>query len=127
MKQREREINNYTVVYKPDHHKTMNGSWEGYVYEHIIVAELMLGRPLRENEDVHHIDFNVQNNLPENLLVLEHGQHRKLHNFINRYNLRDMFENTALIGHHVRKCQCCGEYLISNEKFCDKECCKCAL
>ncbi|MEC1697745.1 HNH endonuclease [Schinkia azotoformans] len=114
-----RVINGYIVVFKPDHPKSYK---DGYIYEHILVAEKMLGRPLRENEDVHHIDFNVQNNLPENLLILGHGQHRKLHNFINRYNLRPVFENTALIGHYVRKCEYCSEYLLENQKFCNKEC-----
>lgn len=114
-----RTINDYIVVKIPDHQKAMH---DGYVYEHVIVAEKMLGRPLREDEDVHHIDFNVQNNLVENLLVMNHGQHRKFHNYINRYGLRGLFEATALKGHHVRKCKFCDDYLGKKTVFCNKEC-----
>jgi len=38
-------------------------------HEHRIVAEQMLGRPLRPGEVVHHIDGNKRNNAPENLMV----------------------------------------------------------
>lgn len=114
-----REVNGYILAYKPDHPKAYK---DGYIYEHILIAEKMLGRHLEENEDVHHIDFNIQNNLHENLLVLDHGQHRKLHNFINRHNLKPIFEATATQGHHVRKCLCCNEYLVKNNVFCNSEC-----
>ncbi len=39
--------------------------------EHRVVAEEMLGRPLKPGEVVHHIDGNKQNNAPENLMVFE--------------------------------------------------------
>lgn len=112
------ETNGYVVIYKPDHPKASSGR----IYEHVLVAEKMMGRPLADNEDVHHLDFNRKNNLHQNLLVLDHGQHRKLHNFINRHGLREVFEATAKEGHHVRKCECCGEYLAKDRMFCDKEC-----
>lgn len=48
----------------------------GYVLEHILVAEKMLGRPLTETEEVHHRDLNRANNAPDNLKIyathLEH-------------------------------------------------------
>lgn len=40
-------------------------------HEHRIVAEVKLGRPLKPGEVVHHIDHNVRNNNPENLMVFE--------------------------------------------------------
>ena len=38
-------------------------------HEHRVVAEQMLGRPLREKEIVHHRDGNKRNNSPENIVV----------------------------------------------------------
>ena len=49
-------------------------------HEHRIVAEQMLGRPLKKGEVVHHIDGNKRNNQPENLLVLSsQSEHASLH------------------------------------------------
>ena len=39
------------------------------VHEHRIVAEKMLGRPLKKGEVVHHIDGDKRNNSPDNLMV----------------------------------------------------------
>jgi hypothetical protein len=39
----------------------------GYVFEHIIILEAKLGRPLAPGEVSHHIDGNKLNNHPENL------------------------------------------------------------
>jgi len=50
---------------------------------HRLVAALLLGRPLRRDEDVHHIDGNRGNNLPENLMVLSRSEHSRLH---SKYN-----------------------------------------
>ena len=43
----------------------------GLASEHRMVAEKMLGRPLKREECVHHIDFNKRNNSPENLMVFK--------------------------------------------------------
>jgi hypothetical protein len=40
-------------------------------HEHRVVAERMLGRPLRPGEVVHHIDEDKRNNNPSNLMVFE--------------------------------------------------------
>lgn len=49
------------------------------VRDHRVVAEQMLGRPLRKGEVVHHIDRNPKNNDPSNLMVLTSSEHFKLH------------------------------------------------
>ena len=41
------------------------------VHEHRVIAESMLGRPLRKGEVVHHIDFNKRNNDTKNLMVFK--------------------------------------------------------
>lgn len=53
----------------------------GYRYrgEHILKAEKALGRQLKRNECVHHIDCNTSNNDNTNLLVCERGYHSWLH------------------------------------------------
>ena len=48
---------------------------KGYVPEHRLVVAERLGRPLRKDEHVHHIDGNRQNNTDENLQLVKvnHG------------------------------------------------------
>ena len=47
----------------------------GYAYEHRVVAEQIIGRPLRKGEQVHHRDGDRTNNDPENLEVMESVAH----------------------------------------------------
>jgi len=48
-------------------------------HEHRRVAEQMLGRPLADNEIVHHKDGNKHNNSPDNLEVMTQSEHMKEH------------------------------------------------
>lgn len=49
------------------------------MYEHRVVAEEMIGRPLRSGEVVHHRDGNPRNNDPSNLEVLSAREHSRRH------------------------------------------------
>ena len=44
-----------------------------------ILMEQKLGRPLEPNEDVHHIDGNKNNNNIDNLEIIKHGEHQRIH------------------------------------------------
>jgi hypothetical protein len=59
----------------PGHHRAHSG----YVFEHILVAEATLGRPITRKEEVHHINSVKTDNRPENLQVLTASAHAKLH------------------------------------------------
>jgi hypothetical protein len=57
----------------------------GYVFEHRLVMEKHLGRYLKEDEYIHHIDHNPKNNNINNLLLMSsHAEHRRLHIEENR-------------------------------------------
>jgi len=51
----------------------------GRVLQHRLVIERHLGRFLRSDEFVHHIDCDKQNNDLENLVVLDHWRHNVAH------------------------------------------------
>lgn len=59
-------LNGYIAIYKPEHPRAFDN---GCVYEHILVAEKILGRPLKNEECVHHKDLDRTNNDEENLMI----------------------------------------------------------
>lgn len=62
----------YVLVYKPDH---PNSDCDGYVREHRLVMEQKIGRLLRSDEEVNHINRIKTDNRPENLEVLSKAEH----------------------------------------------------
>ena len=109
----------YRWVYNKDHARANN---DGYVYEHIIIAEQKLGRLLTSEEVVHHIDHNRKNNKPENLMVFRtNSDHIKYHHGAEAHLDGDVFvcESSNKI------CPVCNQEFYgrdSRRKFCSPKC-----
>lgn len=66
----------YVIVYVPDH---PYASGRGYVMEHRLVMEKHIGRHLLPHEVVHHKNEIKDDNRVENLELMTHGEHTRLH------------------------------------------------
>lgn len=62
-------------------------------YEHILLAENVVGRPLKRGEVVHHINCDRTDNRPENLLVCKIGYHMALHARMRKHPYWSQFKN----------------------------------
>lgn len=96
------------------------------IFEHRIVAEQMIGRPLRPEEVVHHIDRNRSNNDPSNLIVfnnqrshiLEHSNTKMKRLIVYPDGVREWVRVP-----HV--CEICGKEFFRNNdnaRFCSAKC-----
>ena len=76
---------------------------DGYVPEHVLVVERALGHYLDPRHKVHHVDRNVANNTPPNLVACEdQAYHLFLH---QRMRAREACGNPSAL-----KCDRCGSY-----------------
>jgi hypothetical protein len=72
----------YKKVLIPSHPRA---DGKGYVFEHIIIVESVLNRPIIKGEVCHHIDSNKLNNTPSNLCVFaSNADHIKHHGSLIR-------------------------------------------
>lgn len=68
-------VQGYRLIKKFDH----PNSHDGYVLEHRLLAENVLGRFLTKHEVVHHINKNILDNRLKNLTILSKGDHGRIH------------------------------------------------
>lgn len=93
--------NGYVLIRKPEHPLA---DTRGYVYEHRLVAERMIGRALQPGEQIHHKDGNKQNNHPDNLQVMPSIHHHRVEHRVRNNGLRNPGEENPLVT-----CACgCG-------------------
>ncbi|MBQ7431270.1 HNH endonuclease [Butyrivibrio sp.] len=113
----------YYAIYMPEHHRAHK---DGYVYEHVLIAEYKLQRPLKAQEVVHHLDGNKLNNSPENIVVLKNkADHALLHKLIdaNRfYQLLEDDDGTVVIIYDKPTCIKCGNPLSGYRAHYCQEC-----
>lgn len=106
-------INGYRIVWCPGHPRATTN---GMVYEHILVAEQKIGRLLRPEEVVHHINRNRCDNRPENLIVFAtQNDHTAFHN-----GGSIIFDDDG-VARATRKewhCPVCGRIISNRAKYC---------
>lgn len=117
-----RTLNGYRVIHRPGHWSAMTSeNWNGWVYEHIFIAEKYLGRKLHADEVVHHLDGRRDNNKIQNLLVILRSQHVKLHVWLERSTAS--IHGAAEQVLDIKYCQCCGITLQDDQTIsCSYKC-----
>lgn len=73
---------------------TVDGDYQG---EHRVIAAKALGRPLKPNEIVHHIDCDGTHNANNNLLICERGYHKWLHDEMGRRYAQEHFSMRSTV------------------------------
>lgn len=93
----------YRYIEYPQH---PNATSRGYILEHRLLMECILGRFLDRDEFVHHFDGNKLNNSPGNLGIMDKREHARYHGNLREKPL-DIYEKEIMemykdgLGAHV--------------------------
>jgi len=66
----------YVLLYYPEHPFAKS---KGYVFEHRLIMEQIIGRYLKDEEAVHHKNGIKDDNRKRNLQLMTDGEHKSLH------------------------------------------------
>ena len=84
--QKKKRKDGYMAIYFPEHPQANS---EGFIMEHHLVMECFIGRHLREDEVVHHINHIRDDNRLENLKLMTFTEHARLHMIERHQKLRE--------------------------------------
>ena len=93
---KKKRADGYIAIYYPNHPKS-NAS--GYIMEHILVMETLIGRHLKEDEVVHHINGIKNDNRQENLKLMTFKEHAGYH-MKERWQKRKVVKNNESSGNY---------------------------
>lgn len=114
-------INGYEYEYQPNHPRATKN---GCVYKHILVAEEILGRYLKPEEVVHHMDENRSNNTKDNLIVFRtKSNHTRFHKTGLLFMMSDGTYISPIVVSKNKICPICGALKGHKSKIC-RECLK---
>lgn len=109
------------------HQKAFDATGDGNpksfcVYEHVLIAEEIIDRPLKEGEVVHHLDKQRCNNSPDNLLVISNPMHMKLHGWMDKHEIIPNERQEERIKLGCIRCEVCEKPISYGFRFCSLEC-----
>lgn len=88
-----------------------NSHKDGYIYENIYIGSLALGRGLKANETVHHINGDTSDNSNGNLLICTNKYHQQLHARLEKSSSWPQFTSKKINNRPQCKSDGCNKYI----------------